>query len=287
MLRSMPWVRRRLRSASIGGSRRCEQGPCAVATAGARGGASGGADHTMTSARNVPRIVIAGAASSVGKTTITAGLIAALRGQGLIVQPFKCGPDYIDPSYHERAAGRPCRNLDAWMLDDAQLLQGFSRACRDADIAVIEGVMGLFDGSNWHDERASTAQIAKLLRAPVLLVVDIAGAARSAAAVVLGCQHFDPDLTLRAVVLNFAGSEGHANGCAEAITTITGVPVLGWLPRDSKLQIPERHLGLVPGGEQLDSSSLIAGIADAVTQRFDLAAVTEIARTAGQLPATS
>jgi cobyrinic acid a,c-diamide synthase len=236
---------------------------------------------------NIPRIVIGAAASSVGKTTIAAGVIAALRRQGLIVQPFKCGPDYIDPSYHERAAGRPCRNLDAWMLDDTQLLQGFSRACRDADIAVIEGVMGLFDGSNWHDERASTAQIAKLLRAPVLLVVDIAGAARSAAAVVLGCQHFDPDLTLRGVVLNFAGSEGHANGCAEAITTITGVPVLGWLPRDSKLQIPERHLGLVPGGEQLDSSSLIARIADAVTERFDLAAVTEIARTAVEMPGTS
>src|ERR1700736_3676088 len=138
----------------------------------------------MTFPRNVPRIVIAGAASSVGKTMITAGLIAALRQKGLIVQPFQCSPDYIDPSYHEHAANRPCRNLDAWMLDDAQLLEGFSRACRDADIAVIEGVMGLFDGSNWHDEHASTAQIAKLLAAPVILVVDIAGAARSAAAVV-------------------------------------------------------------------------------------------------------
>jgi cobyrinic acid a,c-diamide synthase len=238
----------------------------------------------VTPPRHVPRIVIAAAASGTGKTTIAAGLIAALRRQGLVVQPFKCGPDYIDPSYHERAAGRPCRNLDAWMLDGAQLLEGFSRACGDADIAVIEGVMGLFDGSNWHDESASTAHIAKLLDAPVLLVVDIAGAARSAAAVVMGCQYFDRDLSLRGVILNFAGSEGHANGCAGAITTMTGLPALGWLPRDSKLQIPERHLGLVPGGEHLDSSSLIADIADAVTQRFDLAAVIEIARTAGALP---
>jgi cobyrinic acid a,c-diamide synthase len=236
---------------------------------------------------DVPRIVVAAAASGAGKTTIAAGLIAALRRQGLVVQPFKCGPDYIDPSYHARAAGRPCRNLDAWMLDGAQLLEGFSRACGDADIAVIEGVMGLFDGSNWHDERASTAHIAKLLGAPVLLVVDIAGAARSAAAVVMGCQHFDRDLALRGVILNFAGSEGHANGCAGAITTITGLPVVGWLPRDSKLQIPERHLGLVPGGENLDSSSLIADIADAVTQRFDVAAVIEIARTAGAVPGFS
>jgi cobyrinic acid a,c-diamide synthase len=231
--------------------------------------------------------VIAAAASSAGKTTIAAGLIAALRRQGLAVQPFKCGPDYIDPSYHERAAGRPCRNLDAWMLDDAQLLEGFSRACRDADIAVIEGVMGLFDGSNWHDERASTAYIAKLLDAPVLLVVDIAGAARSAAAVVLGCQHFDPELTVRGVVLNFAGSEGHAMGCAEAITAKTGVPMLGWLPRDSTLEIPERHLGLVPGGEHLDSNILIAAIADAVGKRFDLAAITDIARSAAAMPRCS
>ena len=238
----------------------------------------------MTALRSIPRIMIAGAASSVGKTTITAGLIAALRRQGLTVQPFKCGPDYIDPSYHERAAGRPCRNLDAWMLDDAQLVEGFSRACRDADIAVIEGVMGLFDGSDWHSERASTAQIAKLLGAPVLLVVDISGAARSAAAGVLGCQHFDPDLALRGVLLNFAGSEGHARGCGEAITAATGLPVQGWLPRRTGLTIPERHLGLVPGGEHLDPDALIAEIADEIAQRFDIPAVVDLARTAGQLP---
>jgi cobyrinic acid a,c-diamide synthase len=240
----------------------------------------------VTETREIPRIVIGAAASGVGKTTIAAGIIAALRRQGLVVQPFKCGPDYIDPSYHERAAGRPCRNLDAWMLNDSQLVEGFSRACRDADIAVIEGVMGLFDGSNWHDERASTAQIAKLLGAPVVLVVDIAGAARSAAAVVLGCQHFDPQLMLRGVVLNFAGSEGHAKGCAEAIISTTGLPLLGWLPRDSSLQIPERHLGLVPGSEHRDPASLITGIADAVAERFDLGAITEIARTASALSQT-
>ncbi len=172
------------------------------------------------------------------------------------------------------------------MLDDAQLLDGFSRACRDADIAVIEGVMGLFDGCNWVDERASTAQIAKLLGAPVLLVVDIGGAARSAAAVVLGCQHFDPDLALRGVVLNFAGSEGHARGCGEAITATTRLPVLGWLPRHARLQIPERHLGLVPGGEHVNPDTLIAEIASEIDQRFDLGAVIDMARTAGELPGT-
>ncbi len=241
----------------------------------------------MTAPRHIPRIVIGGVASNVGKTTVTAGVIAALRRRGMVVQPFKCGPDYVDPSYHERAAGRPCRNLDAWMLDDAQLVESFSRACRDADIAVIEGVMGLFDGSNWQDEHASTAQIAKLLGAPVILVVDIAGAARSAAAVVMGCQHFDPGLRLSGAVLNFAGSPGHASGCAAAITSITGVPVLGWLPRDSALRIPERHLGLVPGGEQPDASSLIAAIESAVIERFDLDGLVEAARTAAPLPVSA
>jgi cobyrinic acid a,c-diamide synthase len=226
----------------------------------------------------IPRIVIAGASSNVGKTTVTAGLIAALRQEGLAVQPFKCGPDYIDPSYHERAAGRPCRNLDTWMLSDEQLLASFARACQGVDIAVIEGVMGLYDGSDWHDERGSTAQIAKLLCAPVLLVLDISGSARSAAAAVLGYKSFDPAVTLSGVVLNFAGSERHARGCAEAIGHSTGLPMLGWLPRELRLRIPERHLGLVPGGEQVDSAALIAEMAAAVSERFDVAGIVEIAR---------
>lgn len=237
----------------------------------------------MTGMRNIPRLVIAGAASSVGKTTIAAGLIGALRHLGLVVQPFKCGPDYIDPSYHERAAGRPCRNLDAWMLDDQQLVRGFSRACCDADIAVIEGVMGLFDGSGWLDERASTAQIAKLLGAPVLLVVDISGAARSAAIAVVGCQCLDPALDLRGAVLNFAGSESHAAGCAEAIKSITGLPVVGWMPRDARLKVPGRHLGLIPGGENPDQDAVLAAITAAIEQRVDLAAVVDMARSAGEL----
>jgi cobyrinic acid a,c-diamide synthase len=235
----------------------------------------------------MPRIIVAGVASSVGKTTVAAGLIAALREQGLTVQPFKCGPDYIDPSYHERAARRPCRNLDAWMLQDAQLIEGFARACGGADIAVIEGVMGLFDGSDWHSERGSTAQIAKLLGAPVLLVTDISGAARSAAVPVLGCRHFDHEVALRAVVLNFAGSAGHAQGCAQAITRATGLPVLGWLPRDPRLGIPERHLGLTPGGEQPDAEARIAAIALEVAQRFDLRALLEVARSAPKLSVAS
>jgi cobyrinic acid a,c-diamide synthase len=231
-------------------------------------------------ASEIPRIVIAGASSNVGKTTVTAGLIAALRQRGLIVQPFKCGPDYVDPSYHERAAGRPCRNLDTWMLSDTQLLDSFARACQDTDIAVVEGVMGLYDGSDWHDERGSTAQIAKLLNAPVLLVLDISGSARSAAAAALGYQNFDPAVAIQGVVLNFAGSERHAQGCAEAIAKATALPMLGWLPRELRLRIPERHLGLVPGGEQVDSDALIAEMAGAVSVRFDVAGVVNVARRA-------
>jgi cobyrinic acid a,c-diamide synthase len=228
----------------------------------------------------IPRIVIAGASSNVGKTTVAAGLIAALRRRGLVVQPFKCGPDYVDPSYHERAAGRPCRNLDTWMLRDTQLLESFARACQDADIAVVEGVMGLYDGSDWHDERGSTAQIAKLLNAPVLLVLDISGSARSAAAMVLGYQSFDSAVPIQGVVLNFAGSDRHAQGCAEAIAHATTLPMLGWLPRDLQLRIPERHLGLVPGGEQVDSDALIAEMAAAVSARFDVAGIVDVARQA-------
>jgi cobyrinic acid a,c-diamide synthase len=208
---------------------------------------------------------------------VTCGLIAALRRRGLIVQSFKCGPDYIDPSYHELAAGRPSRNLDTWMLSDTQLLESFARACQGADIAVVEGVMGLFDGSDWLAEHGSSAQIAKLLQAAVVLVIDISGMARSAAAVVGGYRAFDPEVALRAVVLNFAGSERHARGCAEAIAHSTGLPMLGWLPRELELQIPERHLGLVPGAEQPAAAALIAEMAAAVDERFDLDRVLELA----------
>ncbi len=211
---------------------------------------------------------------------MTAGLIAALRRSGLAVQPFKCGPDYIDPGYHSRAAGRPCRNLDSWMLADAQVAAAFNRACRGADIAVVEGVMGLFDGSSFTDERASAAQIAKLLGAPVLLVLDISGAARSAAAIAFGFSRLDPAVRVGGCVLNLAGGEGHARGCAEAIAQLAGLPVLGWLPRDSALAVPERHLGLVMDGERAEPEALIAALAGAVESRFDLEALVRLARTA-------
>jgi cobyrinic acid a,c-diamide synthase len=237
--------------------------------------------------RPLPRIVVSGTASGVGKTTVTAGLIAALRRRGLVVQPFKCGPDYIDPGYHTLAAGRPCRNLDSWMLNDEQVRDGFVRASRGADVAVIEGVMGLFDGADFDGERASAAQIAKLIGAPVLLVMDISGAGRSAAATALGFARFDPDLRVEAVVLNRAGSGKHATGCAQAIERMAGLRVVGFLPRDETLRVPERHLGLLPTGERAGMDQLLAAMADAVERHCDVDAVLRLAATAGPAPAIS
>ena len=237
---------------------------------------------------SIPRLVIAGTASGVGKTTVTAGLIAALRQRGLSVQSFKCGPDYIDPTYHTLASGRACRNLDAWMLNETQLEEGFVRACAGADLAIIEGVMGAFDGARWESDEASTAHIARMLRAPVVLVLDISGAARSAAIEVAGCQRLDPDLKLSGVILNQAGSKAHADGCAQAIESLTGVPTLGWLLRDSKLAVPERHLGLtIPSADAGETKDLIQDLGHAVTERFDVDAVLAAARPLGGAATTT
>ena len=235
----------------------------------------------------MPRLIVAAIASGVGKTTVTAGIIAALRQRGLAVQPFKCGPDYLDPTYHARAAGRPCRNLDAWMLEGAQLVQGFHRATADADVAVIEGVMGVLDGAAWESDQASTAHIARLLGAPVVLVLDISGAARSAAIAVAGCQRLDPGLSLAGVILNHAGSSGHAAGCARAIESLTGIRTLGWLPRDRKLQIPERHLGLIPSAETGEAQALIDALGQLVAEHFAVDALLEAARGAATLQTPS
>ncbi|OAM88902.1 hypothetical protein AW736_15425 [Termitidicoccus mucosus] len=227
--------------------------------------------------RNIPRIVVAGTSSGVGKTTVAVGLVAALRARGLVVQSFKCGPDYIDPSYHSRAAGRPCRNLDSWMLDDSRVAGVFGRACAGADIAVIEGVMGLFDGSDFEDDRASAAQIARLLDAPVLLVLDISKSARSIAAVARGFEHFDPGTPVAAFVLNNAGTEAHAGGCAAAIARHCRAPVVGWLPRNAAFAVGERHLGLVYESGRRASDEFIRGLGAEVAKRFDLDAIIGLA----------
>src|SRR5688572_29691646 len=195
-------------------------------------------------------VVIGGVASGVGKTTLTLGLIGALRRRGLTVQPFKVGPDYIDPSQHAQVAGRPSRNLDSWQVPEAGLRELFARAALSADVALVEGVMGLFDGRTGGGEVGSTAHVAKLLGLPILLVVDAAKAGRSVAATVLGCQALDPALSIVGVVLNNVAGARHAEIGRETIESLTGIPVLGWLPRNADLRQEERYLGLVPTAER-------------------------------------
>lgn len=216
------------------------------------------------------QILIAGTSSGVGKTTITMGLIAALRQRGWQVQPFKAGPDYIDPTYHTLAAGRPCRNIDTWMAPPERALALYTSATQNCDIAVIEGVMGVFDGFSYTDEEGSNAQIAKLVQAPVLLVLDVGKMARSAGAIALGYTQFDPDLNLAGFIINRCGSASHYQGVKQAIEQTTSLPVVGWLPKQAELHIPERHLGLVPTDERGDLTQFIRQAADLVEQYFDL-----------------
>ena len=227
--------------------------------------------------------MIAGTGSGVGKTSIACGLIGALRGRGLRVQGFKVGPDYIDPSHHELASGRPGRNLDAFLSGPELIAPLLRHGARGADIAVIEGVMGLFDGVSGGGELASTAHVAKLLRAPVLLVVDAGAMARSVAALVHGFASFDPELELAGVILNRVGSEHHEQLLREALTPL-GVPVLGALRRDDALRAPERHLGLVPAGErEREARAALAALAAAVERGIDLGAIAALARRAPRL----
>ena len=234
---------------------------------------------------SVPRLVIAGTGSGVGKTTVATGLLAALCRQGVAAAGFKVGPDFIDPSYHALATGRPGRNLDAFLSGQDLIAPLFLHGARDSDIAMIEGVMGLYDGKAGGGELASTAQVAKLLRAPVVLVVDASAMARSVAAVVHGFAGFDPWVRLAGVILNRVGSPGHEEMLREALRPL-GVPVLGVLPRRSELSTPERHLGLVPVAErQVEAGRAIDAMAAAVVEHCDLQALTGLARRAGRLVA--
>lgn len=211
-------------------------------------------------------VVVAGTGSGVGKTSVTLGLIGALRRRGLTVQPFKVGPDFIDPLHHSHASGRAGRNLDGWMLSPEVNRERFARFAADADVAVIEGVMGLFDGSEGGSDRGSTAEMAKLLGLPVVLVIDAGAMARSAAAIAHGFRTFDPDLRLAGVVLNNVGGEAHADMIRAAIDG--AVPILGAIPRIPDLAVPERHLGLhLPHETRTD---YVARLADAVERHLDL-----------------
>ena len=229
------------------------------------------------------RIVIAGVSSGVGKTSITMALIADWRARGLRVQPFKVGPDYIDPSHLAQAAGRPCYNLDTWMISKPRMLDLFTSAAASADVSVIEGVMGLYDGHSSTSDIGSTAEVAKLLKAPVILVIDAGAMARSAAAVVLGFQQLDPQVNIVGVIANRVGGEGHANLLREAIEPATGIPLLGYLTNNPDITLPERHLGLVPTSERKVDPAHLATLAQHFRATCQSERILELARQAPPL----
>lgn len=228
---------------------------------------------------NYPRVVLAGTSSGVGKTTLTVGIILALVKKGLIVQPFKAGPDYIDPTYHTLASGRVCRNLDSWMLPRSAIMELFEQQAKSADISIIEGVMGLYDGSG-DKEDGSTAHLAKLLDSPVILIVDSGSVSTSAAALVLGYKEFDKSLALKGVILNNIASPSHYSNMKKAIEKKTHLPVLGFLPRDKSLTLPERHLGLVPTDEKALIGLFLEKLLGLVEKNIEIDRITEISRKA-------
>ncbi|WP_159326479.1 cobyrinate a,c-diamide synthase [Streptomyces tendae] len=232
----------------------------------------------------VPRLVIAAPSSGSGKTTVATGLMAALTGRGLAVSPHKVGPDYIDPGYHALATGRVGRNLDAYLCGAELVAPLFLHGARGCDIAVVEGVMGLYDGAAGEGELASTAQVAKLLRAPVVLVVDASSQSRSVAALVHGFVSWDPEVRIGGVILNKVASDRHEGLLREAVDSV-GVPVLGVLRRAARVETPSRHLGLVPVAERgAEAVEAVAAMAAQVTDGCDLEALVALARGAGALP---
>jgi cobyrinic acid a,c-diamide synthase len=214
-------------------------------------------------------IVIAGAASGVGKTTVAAAVMGALTARGYKVQPFKVGPDYIDPSYHSVVCGVPCRNLDSWLLTTEAIQELFQRAMVGKDVAVIEGVMGLYDGATGDDEAGSTAQLAKLLGLPVVLVVDASKASRSVGAMALGFKAFDPTLHLVGVILNGIAGDLHLE-LARPSLDHAGVCYLGYMPGCREFTLPERHLGLIPTAEGSVAAAYYQHLAQQAAATIDL-----------------
>ncbi|MFJ2772948.1 cobyrinate a,c-diamide synthase [Streptomyces sp. NPDC087300] len=232
----------------------------------------------------VARLVIAAPSSGSGKTTVATGLMAAFAAAGLAVSPHKVGPDYIDPGYHALATGRPGRNLDAYLCGPDLVAPLFAHGAAGCDIAVVEGVMGMYDGAAGQGELASTAHVAKLLRAPVVLVVDASSQSRSVAALVHGFASWDPEVRVAGVILNKVGSDRHEALLREALEE-SGVPVLGALRRASQVRSPSRHLGLVPVAERrADAVESVAALASRVRDGCDLGALLALGRSAPSLP---
>ena len=230
-------------------------------------------------------VVIAGVASGVGKTTVAAAVMGALTARGYNVQPFKVGPDYIDPSYHSAICGYACRNLDSWLLTPEAIRELFHRAMAGKDIAVIEGVMGLYDGATGDDEAGSTAQLAKLLGLPVVLVIDASKSSRSVGAVALGFKAFDANLNLAGVILNGIAGDLHLELALPSLHR-TGVRYLGYLPNRPSFTLPERHLGLIPTAEGRVASEYYQQLAAQAAATLDLDPLLAVMSEASVLEAT-
>ena len=229
------------------------------------------------------RLLVSAAHKSSGKTTVSLGLCAALTAQGATVQPYKKGPDYIDPMWLTAAAGRPCFNLDPHLMDDAALQRCFVQALPGADLALVEGNKGLYDGLAL-DGSNSNAAVARKLSLPVLLVIDARGMTRGVAPLILGYQAFERDIRIGGVVLNRVGGSRHESKLRAVIEHYTPVPVLGAVAEDARLAVTERHLGLMPCAEVDDAQARVQAIGAIVGAQVDLARVRELAASAGPLP---
>jgi cobyrinic acid a,c-diamide synthase len=235
----------------------------------------------------IPRIIVAGDRSSSGKTTISVGIMSLLSERGMKVQPFKVGLDYIDPSYHAMVTGRTSENLDGFLMPDPAITEAFQHSAEDADIAVIEGVRGLYEGLESLSDVGSTAQIAKILKCPVILVVDAQSITRSTAAIVKGYKEFDRGVNIRGVILNKVGSDRHAEKAKMAIEKYTGVEVLGAIPRNKAMSLTMRHLGLVPAREGAsrvpDFDSKIEKVKAIIKEHTNVDRIVEIAKEAPKI----
>lgn len=239
----------------------------------------------MNNFNNVPRLLIAAPQGRSGKTTITVGLIAALTARGIKVQPFKKGPDFIDPSWLTKVAGRTCRNLDSFLMDKETIKASFTTHTQGADISIIEGAMGLFDGVDVEGS-GSAAEIAKTVKAPVILVVNCTRMTRSVAAMVQGYRHFDPDINVAGVILNNVARSRHENMLRASIEKYCDIPVLGIMPKGKQYTIPDRHLGLVPASEDLSLHQAVERVAEAAEKYLDLDKLLEVAARAPRLETT-
>lgn len=233
----------------------------------------------------IPRFMIAGTNSGVGKTTVTLGIMSALVKRGLNVQGFKSGPDYIDPSHHKFVTGNASRNLDTWIMGNDTCRGLFARSAEMADVSIVEGVMGLYDGSiNSTECNGSSAHLAKVLNTPVILVINAKGMSQSAGAMVLGYREYDRDLAISGVIVNNIASSNHYDCVKRSIEEACSIPVLGYLQKNPEITIPERHLGLIPSSENKTHSSLYAKLGEMVLKTVDINALIDIAGSVGGVP---